>query len=134
MKALAILVLLEFMSTSVAAEAPEAILVKPLAAGAIITADDVVADEALKATIIGRELRRQMPAGAVLRNSDVRPPTLVVRNRPVRIDYAKGPLLISAPGRALSNGAKGETVRVMNLSSRSIITGVVIDVDRVKVQ
>jgi flagellar basal body P-ring formation protein FlgA len=75
-----------------------------------------------------------MPAGAVLRNSDVRPPTLVVRNRPVRIDYAKGPLLISAPGRALSNGANGETVRVMNLSSRSIITGVVIDVDRVKVQ
>ena len=47
------------------------------------------------------------------------------RNQIVRIAYDTGALRIEAEGRALSEGAAGDLVRVMNLSSRKTISAVV---------
>jgi flagella basal body P-ring formation protein FlgA len=59
---------------------------------------------------------------------------LVLRNRPVRIEFVRGALLITAEGRALSNGKEGDMVRILNTSSRSVVLGVVVGVDRVAVR
>jgi flagellar basal body P-ring formation protein FlgA len=39
--------------------------------------------------------------------------------------YTEGPLNIMAEGRALDRAGPGELVRVMNLSSRQVVTGLV---------
>ncbi|MDZ7628420.1 MAG: flagellar basal body P-ring formation chaperone FlgA [Parvularculaceae bacterium] len=109
-------------------------LTRSYAAGALLAAEDLSGDPSSIEKIAGKQLRRFMPAGAVIRAADVREPVLVSRNTLVRMQYVKGALLISAEGRALSNGALGEEVRVLALQSRSTITGVVVNEGLVQVK
>lgn len=73
----------------------------------------------------GMEALRNLPAGAVLRSSDVGPPQLVRRGEPVAVRYVSGGLVIGAGGRALANGAKGATVRVVLNATNRTLDGVV---------
>lgn len=75
------------------------------------------------AQAIGREARVILHAGRPLRAADLGPPALVERNAPVTLLYRSGLLTIAAEGRALGRAGAGETVRVMNIASRSIVTG-----------
>ncbi|MFN0024056.1 MAG: flagellar basal body P-ring formation chaperone FlgA [Parvularculaceae bacterium] len=111
-------------------------LTRPLPAGAILAASDIQYAEAgaqLASSLVGKQTRRYLPLGAVLRASDIREPTLVVRNSVVRITFERGPLTIAASGRAMSDGALGETVRVLNLTSKATISAVVVARGVVKV-
>lgn len=65
----------------------------------------------------GKEARRALPAGATLRASDIGPPTLVRRGEALTLTLRSGRLTISAPGRALTDGAAGGLVRVVNLAT-----------------
>jgi len=111
-----------------------AVLVRPLSAGSIITQADLVSDKMPDDELIGMETRRYMPIGSAVQVSDLRAQTLIKRNAAVRIAFDKGRLSIVAEGRALSNGARGDTVRVLNLSSKSVVFGVVVDRDLVQVK
>lgn len=73
----------------------------------------------------GLEARVALYAGRPLRAGDLGPPAMVERNDIVTLVYARHGLQISAEGRALSRGGVGDNVRVMNLSSRTTITGLV---------
>jgi flagella basal body P-ring formation protein FlgA len=53
------------------------------------------------------------------------PPALIARNQIVTLFYHSGPLVIAAEGRALGRAGPGDALRVMNLSSRSTVTGFV---------
>jgi len=64
-------------------------------------------------------------AGRPIRPGDVGPPALIERNQIVTLHYRSGPLTIAAEARALGRAAAGEEVRVMNLASRSTVTGTV---------
>jgi len=75
--------------------------------------------------IIGQEARRILYPGRPIRISDVGPPAIISRNQIVTIFFENGSLLISVEGRALSRGGLGDKIRVMNLTSRTTITGVV---------
>lgn len=75
--------------------------------------------------VIGMEARVAIYAGRPIRPEDLGPPALVDRNQIVSIHYASGGLLILAEGRMLDRGGHGELVRVMNLSSRTTVTGMV---------
>lgn len=119
------LFLIALMQGAGADSAPPS-LVRAQAAGAILAAGDLSGEPASIGELTGKQLRRFMPAGAVVRVSDVRAPVLVARNTLVRMQFVKGALTISAEGRALSNGALGEEVRVMALQSKSTIAGVVV--------
>lgn len=110
-------------ASAVPAEAPT--LLRPLQAGVILTADDFDGEPSMIDELVGLETRRFMPAGSVVRPTDIRAPILVSRNSPVRLQFAKGALAISAEGRALSSGALGESVRVMSLYSKKTLVGVV---------
>jgi flagella basal body P-ring formation protein FlgA len=112
-----------------AAPAQDAIAARTLRAGIVLTDDDLRADgaaaEALAATLVGLETRRAIYAGRPVVEADLRPPTIVRRNAVVTMLYRDGALAISADGRALDSGGEGETVRVINLTSRQPVKGIV---------
>jgi flagella basal body P-ring formation protein FlgA len=59
---------------------------------------------------------------------------LVKRNAIVVMEFVRGPLSIIAEGRALSAGAEGETVKVLNTSSRIAVSALVVGPNRVRVR
>lgn len=75
--------------------------------------------------IIGMEAARALPAGAMVRSSDVIRPQLVRRGEPVTIALRDGGLSITAQGKALSGGAAGDFVRVVSLATNHTLDGVV---------
>lgn len=75
----------------------------------------------------GRRLKVSLPAGSVLRAQALSEPDLVRRGEKVTI-LAKSELVqISVPGEAKDSGARGEIIRIKNLSSRREIQAKVVD-------
>ncbi len=75
--------------------------------------------------VIGQEARVVLYAGRPIRIEDIGPPAIIERNQIVTLFYISGALIIAAEARSLSRGGVGDAIRVMNLSSRSTITGIV---------
>lgn len=73
----------------------------------------------------GMEAARNLPAGTVVRQADLMRPQMVRRGEPVTIRIVSGPLIITAAGRALGGGAKGEAVRVVANATNRTLDGVV---------
>jgi flagella basal body P-ring formation protein FlgA len=61
-----------------------------------------------------------------VRSGEVGPPALVERNQVVALIYKGGGLVISAEGRSLGRAGVGEIIRVMNLTSRQTVSGLVL--------
>ena len=78
---------------------------------------------ALPEDAVGMVARRLLVPGRPIMPGDIGAPSLVKRNEVVALVYQNGGLTIRAEGRALSDGAAGEEVRVMNLGSRQTIVG-----------
>ena len=85
--------------------------------GALTSGDDLV----------GLEARVTLYPGRPILPGQVGPRALVERNQPVTVVFRKHGLTIAADGRALSRGAEGDLVRVMNLASRTTVSGRVMD-------
>jgi flagella basal body P-ring formation protein FlgA len=101
-----------------------------LSRGTMISSGDISVDvdgaEASQDVLdqyVGKELIRTIYTGTEIRERDVQEPVLVKRNSPVTMIYRVGRLEISTNGRALSEGAMGEIVRVMNMDSRQAVEG-----------
>ena len=73
--------------------------------------------------IVGLEARNTLYPGRPIRMQDVGPIALVKRNQMVKLIFRQGGLVISTEGRALQRGAEGDHVRVMNMSSRTTVSG-----------
>jgi flagella basal body P-ring formation protein FlgA len=120
-----------------AAAPPEAdivvpVLDRPVEAGDLLALSDLVetplpaaaARGALRLRdIAGMEAARRLPAGGIVRSSDVIRPQLVRRGEPVTITVRSGALVISTTGRALASGAAGATVRVVTQSTSRTLEG-----------
>jgi len=119
----------------VATPAPADVLVaaRTLRAGTLVEAGDVILltdpaplgaaqspDEA-----VGLEARVTLYARRPIPVASLGPPALVERNQLVTLVFQAGGLEIRADGRALGRGAEGETVRIMNLASRSTVSGTI---------
>ncbi len=76
--------------------------------------------------VIGLEARKAIYPGRPVRKGDVGAPALVERNQIVTLIYSSSGLSIEAEGRSLDRAGEGERLRVMNLGSRSTITGTVL--------
>lgn len=105
--------------------ATQIIPARSVISAAQVTIVDAIIDGALAdpSAAIGLEARVTIFPGRPLRPGDIGAPALVDRNSIVPLRYHSGGLLITAEGRALDRAAEGEAVRVMNLSSRTIVTG-----------
>ncbi|MSP01800.1 MAG: flagellar basal body P-ring formation protein FlgA [Acetobacteraceae bacterium] len=73
------------------------------------------------AMVIGMQLKRQIAAGTPIAVADLMPPTQVARGDPVQLRLQVGGLSLSGQGVALESGAKGERIRVRNISSQAVI-------------
>lgn len=71
----------------------------------------------------GLEARRTLYPGRPIRAEDLGPPAIVERNGIVALAYSRGGLRILTEGRALARGGAGDVIRVMNLASKSTVTG-----------
>ena len=106
-------------------------VVQPVRAGDLIGADDL-AFAAVEdpdgfddpRDLIGLEARVNLYPGRPVLLRDVGMPTVVERNAIVPLTFKRGGLVITLEGRALGRAGEGEAVRVMNLSSRSTVTGI----------
>ncbi|MHC0051968.1 flagellar basal body P-ring formation chaperone FlgA [Actibacterium sp. D379-3] len=76
---------------------------------------------------LGQEARIILYAGRPIRPGDIGPPAVIERNQIVTLHYRSGPLTIAAEARALDRAGVGDAIRVMNLASRSTVTGRVTD-------
>lgn len=72
---------------------------------------------------LGLEARVTLYPGRAIRAQDLGPPALIDRNQIVTLLYHAGGLGISTEGRALARGGIGDTIQVMNLSSRTVLIG-----------
>ncbi|WP_170589289.1 flagellar basal body P-ring formation chaperone FlgA [Ruegeria arenilitoris] len=75
------------------------------------------------ADLIGQEAKTALYPGRPILKASVGPPALIDRNDLVTLVFVKGGLSIAVEGRALGRGAAGDRIRVMNLSSRTTVTG-----------
>ncbi len=106
--------------------------VRAIRAQTMIAASDLtLADEDVPGAVetieaaAGLEARVTLYPGRPILVSQVGPPAIVERNQLVRMVFLRGPLAISAEGRALDRGGAGDRVRVMNLGSKQVVTGAV---------
>ena len=75
--------------------------------------------------LVGREVRRDMPQGEILRSRDITPPRLVQRGSLVTMKIETPYILVTAQGKAEQDGAIGETIRITNTQSNRVVEGVV---------
>ncbi len=77
------------------------------------------------ADLIGMAARRSLRPNSPIRISDVEKPRIVKKNTLVSVVYKVGTLNITFRGRALEDGALGETISVLNTRSRRTIQTII---------
>ncbi len=75
----------------------------------------------------GARALRPLAPGEAVRKSDVELPQLVKQGHLVRLIARRGALTITAIGKALDAGRKGDAVRAINIDSNKMIQGRVVD-------
>lgn len=121
---------------------PEVLLpVRAIRAQTLVSAADFRIDPAdlpgafpTSAAVDGLEARTALYPGRVVRAGDLGPPAIVGRNEIVTLVYARGGLRIATEGRALGRGGIGDSIKVMNLSSRMTVMGTIADNGTVEVR
>jgi flagella basal body P-ring formation protein FlgA len=98
----------------------------------VITAPDLaVSDATIPGALteisdaVGLETRVAIYPGRPIRPEDLAPPAIIERNQIVPLVYRHGTLAISTEGRSLGRGTVGDRVRVMNLASRTTVSGII---------
>lgn len=116
----------------VPAQADTVVATRTIRAQEIVTAAHVRLDatsvpgayEAVE-DVLGQEARIAIYPGRPILQGTLTAPALVQHNQLVELVFDKKGLRISTEGRALGRGGVGERIRVMNLSSRTVLFGTV---------
>ncbi len=114
------------------------VLKKALSSGTVINAYDIAwidmksselqHDIVLNADdLTGLTPRRMLEAGKPVRGNELERPQLVTRGDTITITYHSGPMVLTAQGKAMQSGAKGDMIRVVNASSNQTIDAFVED-------
>ncbi|MDA5193216.1 flagellar basal body P-ring formation chaperone FlgA [Govanella unica] len=76
--------------------------------------------------LIGRAVRRPMPANVPVRFSDVQRPVLIKRGAIVTMIVKTPDMTLTTSGRAQENGGEGDLIRLTNTNSNRTVSGVVL--------
>jgi flagella basal body P-ring formation protein FlgA len=127
-----LMVLILALTLPAEALADTVVAARTLRAGTVLTGEDLalVADDVPGAhstldEALGQEARVNLYAGRPVRPGEIGPPAVVERNQIVTLIYDQSGLTIATDGRVLDRGGVGDRIRVMNLQSRSTVTGTV---------
>ena len=91
--------------------------------GYIAKADDAV----------GMALRRPLRMGEILDTNALKRPTLVKRGEQVQVVAQSGGVRVSSKGTAMEDGARGDRIRIKNVTSKRVIQARVVAANRVTV-
>jgi flagella basal body P-ring formation protein FlgA len=108
---------------------------KALSDEQILTADDVEVHQVdigqlrrghynEEELVLGQQIRYPVAKGDVIEDRNIRPQTIVHRGQTVTILATNGGIQIRVKGKALADASKGQRVRVENISSERVVTGV----------
>lgn len=75
--------------------------------------------------VVNQAARRALRSGQTLRIADLMKPQIVSRDETVTIVFRTGGITLTARGKAMGNGAEGETVSVLNPQSKRVIQATV---------
>ena len=84
--------------------------------------------------LVGMQARRTLRAGETLRLEDVRHPVVVAKGSTVTMTFEAPGLVLTASGRAMSEGGVGDTVTVQNPASYRQISAIVTGPGQVRAQ
>ena len=99
-----------------------------------IRADRVQYNTVLDADeLVGKVARRAFGTGKPIRASNVGRPVVVEKGSLVTMVLKSPGMLLTARGRALENGSKGDTIRITNTSSNTALEARVIGAGKVSV-
>jgi flagella basal body P-ring formation protein FlgA len=107
-----------------------------IARGAVIEDDDLTTKliPALRASntvirdaedVVGREAKRPLRAGEMIRGSDLKKPTLVAKGATVTMVFEVPGMALTSIGRALAEGGEGDTIAVLNPTSYRQVSAVI---------
>jgi flagella basal body P-ring formation protein FlgA len=82
---------------------------------------------------MGREARRALRAGELIRESDLKRPTLVAKGANVTMVFEAPGMQLTAVGRALAEGGEGDSITVLNPTSYRQVSAVVVSAGTVRV-
>lgn len=77
------------------------------------------------ADLIGMSPMRTLSAGRPVRQGEIRQPVLVAKGSIVTMTYQTDRMVLTAQGKALQDGSKGDTVRIQNSKTYKTIDGMV---------
>ena len=83
---------------------------------------------------IGMKVKRRALTGAVLTPAMLKKPQVVARGQKIAIMAKSGRMEVRMMGQALSNGAIGDRIKVLNMKSRQKLEGIVVSSVEVKVE
>ncbi len=81
----------------------------------------------------GMKIKRRALAGTVLTPAMLKKPQIITRGQKIAILAKSGRMEVRMIGKALSNGALGDRIKVMNMKSRQKVEGVVMSSTEVNV-
>lgn len=85
------------------------------------------------ADLVGLAAKRRLRAGQMLRISDVEIPAMVEKNALVTMVLRKGPMTLTAQGRAQQRGVEGDYIRLINQDSHQMVEGRVVGLNLVQI-
>ena len=81
----------------------------------------------------GKEARRALRQGELIRDSDLKRPTLVAKGANVTMVFEAPGMQLTAVGRALAEGGEGDSIPVLNPTSYRQVSAVVVSAGTVRV-
>lgn len=88
-----------------------------------LIADDIAGMASRPEEVAGFEAKRILYSGRPIALSDIGPVAVVDRNQIVPLAFKVNGLTIKTEGRALGRGGSGDRIRVINLDSKTTVTG-----------
>ena len=74
--------------------------------------------------LIGKQVKHLIVEGRPIQERSIIPPLVISRGDLVKIELTYGPMRLAANGKSIGDAYKGQEVRVVNLSSNKIISGI----------
>ena len=75
--------------------------------------------------LIGKAVRRSLRAKDPVRSTDIESVKTVLKNKAITMQVVSGAMTLTARGRALEDGAVGETIRILNSQTNQIVFGTI---------